>query len=208
MYPELRAYLEERSTEFGTISNARRTQLDEFASYVKDQTASGKPVRLNFVCTHNSRRSHLAQLCTAAAAAYNGFHAETYSGGTEATAFNPRAVAAAQRAGFRIETTSKGTNPHYRVLIGEELPAVVCFSKRFNDPFNPTEHYAVIMVCTEADEACPSVPGANARFALPFIDPKVSDDTPEEAATYDLRCAQIAREMLYVMTRAAGRDSR
>ena len=38
---------------------------------------------------------------------------------------------------------------------------------------------------------------------MPFVDPKVSDGTPEEAATYDERCAQIAREMLWVMTEAS-----
>jgi len=37
-----------------------------------------------------------------------------------------------------------------------------------------------------------------ARFALPYDDPKQSDGTPTEVKTYDERCRQIAREMLYM----------
>jgi hypothetical protein len=43
------------------------------------------------------------------------------------------------------------------------------------------------------------VKGANFRVAIPYVDPKVSDGKPEEAATYDERCLQIATEMLWVM---------
>jgi arsenate reductase len=80
---------------------------------------------------------------------------------------------------------------------------MTCFSKPYDNDPNPKSAFGAVMVCTDADEACPFVPGAEFRLAVPFVDPKVSDNTPEEAATYDERCAQIAREMLYAMTVAA-----
>ena len=59
------------------------------------------------------------------------------------------------------------------------------------------------MTCSQADRGCPIVYGSAARFSTPYVDPKVSDGTPEEVGTYDERCAEIARDMLYVMSVAA-----
>jgi hypothetical protein len=59
------------------------------------------------------------------------------------------------------------------------------------------------MTCSSADKGCPLVYGSDARFSVPYVDPKVSDGTPEEAATYDARLRQIGTEMLYVMGHAA-----
>lgn len=110
---------------------------------------------------------------------------------------------AARRAGFAIDATGGGDNPVYEVRLGDGLAPLSCFSKVHDAPPNPREGFAVVMVCTDADEACPSVPGADARIALPYHDPKAADGTPDEAAVYDERCADIARELLYAMSRAA-----
>jgi hypothetical protein len=106
-----------------------------------------------------------------------------------------------ERAGFKIQKTTDDANPVYHVRCGDQLPPLTCFSKKFDGAPNPKEGFAAVMVCSSADRSCPAVRGATGRFAIPFIDPKVSDGTPQEAATYDARCAQIAREMLYVMSR-------
>ncbi len=158
-------------------------------------------MRLIFVCTHNSRRSQMAQLWAAVAAEKYGLQATTYSGGTESTAFNPRAVAAMQRAGFRIEKTTDDDNPIYHARYADDRPALTCFSKKYDGAPNPKKHFAAVMVCGDADRKCPNVSGADERVAIPFVDPKVSDGSPSESQTYDERCAQIAREMLYVMSR-------
>jgi arsenate reductase len=204
LYPDLAAYLDAREAEFDEISAERRKVLDELASYVRRKAESADPAELIFVCTHNSRRSHMSQIWAAAAAAREGVRIWTYSGGTESTAFNPRAVASIQRAGVRIEKTTDANNPVYHARISDDLPAMTCFSKPYDNDPNPKKEFGAVMVCTDADEACPFVPGAEFRLAVPFVDPKVSDGTPAEAVTYDERCAQIAREMLYVMSRAAG----
>ena len=124
---------------------------------------------------------------------------------SDATAFDPRAVNAMARAGFEVESTAAGDNPVRRVHLGPDLPVETCFSKTLATATPPRRDFAAIMVCDDADQACPTVSGAAARFGIPFEDPKASDGAPTETATYDERCAEIAREMSWVMTRAAGR---
>jgi arsenate reductase (thioredoxin) len=205
--PGLAKYVVARTAEFDHIPADRRAKLDELAAYIRMQRDAGESVRLVFICTHNSRRSHMAQLWAAAAAATYGIvDVETFSGGTEATAFNPRAVAALERAGFEIKTSAPAdVNPKYLVRLSPDSDALECFSKIYDQAPKPTSDFCAVMICSAADEACPSVPGATLRLAIPYDDPKVADGTPDEAATYDVRCAQIAREMLFAFSRAAGK---
>ncbi len=184
------------------IDPERREALDQLASWIDGRRAAGQPVRLLFICTHNSRRSHMGQLWAATAAAHFGVDdVATFSGGTEATAFNPRAVASLQRAGFEIEPNGDGDNPRYEVSYSPSQPVLWAWSKTYDDSANPSDGFAAVMTCSAADEACPFVRGADLRIAIPYDDPKAADGTPHEAATYDERSAQIATEMLYVFSR-------
>ena len=177
-------------------------RIESLTSLAEAIAATENP-QVTFICTHNSRRSHMAQIWAQVGAEHFGLkNVETFSGGTEATAFNPRAVAALQRAGLKITKTGDDNNPQYKVDSGSGEP-MDCFSKRFGDFPNPQSDFIAVMTCSSADEACPIVPGAAARVSVPYIDPKLSDGTDSEAATYDERCADIAREMLWVMKRVA-----
>jgi arsenate reductase len=168
--------------------------------FIRTKQASNEPANLTFICTHNSRRSHMSQLWAATAAAWYGVKdVGTFSGGTEATAFNPRAVAALQRAGFVIENPG-GDNPHYRVAYGPGAPVMECYSKTYDDPSNPQKGFAAVMTCSQADKNCPVVMGAALRVAIPYDDPKAADGTPDEAQRYDERCNQIATEMFYLFS--------
>ncbi len=204
MYPQLTAYIEQRIAEFDRIPVSRRERLEEIVRYVSECRAAGKPARLVFVCTHNSRRSHFSQLWAQAAAIHYGVPSVfSYSGGTEATAFNPRAVAAVERAGFRVESGGDDVNPVYFVRLGDAIRPLACFSKPYTHAPNPRQDFCAVMVCSDADEKCPTVAGAAARVALPFDDPKAFDGTAQEAAKYDERCRDVAREMLWVFSRVA-----
>jgi arsenate reductase len=209
LHPALKTYLDARMAELDALPPDRRETLGQLASFVREQHAAGQPARLLFICTHNSRRSHMGQLWAAAAAAY--FEAdgiETYSGGTEATAFNPRAVAAMERAGFVIARPPVDEdNPRYEVSIADGVPAMVAYSKTWQDPANPREGFAAVMTCSQADEACPFVQGAVLRVSLPYEDPKLADGTAQEAERYDQRARQIATEMLYLF-RLVAEDER
>ena len=154
-----------------------------------------------FICTHNSRRSHIAQIWAQAAAAYYGIeNFVSYSGGTEATAFNPRAVKAMREAGFNIEATSGGTNPHYEVRFSNEAHALIAFSKKFDSEDNPQKDFAAVMTCSHADENCPVVSGMEKRISLPYDDPKDFDDTPQEGLKYAERVREIGTEILYAFS--------
>jgi len=203
MHADLKQYLDSTLLGVDRVPEERKRILDEVAGFISSECRRGETAELTFICTHNSRRSQMGQLWAAAAAAHfgvDGIH--TYSGGTEATEFNPRAVTAMERAGFTIEKPG-GENPRYLVTFDERGPAMECFSKTYDDPVNPNEGFVAIMTCADADETCPVVSGSALRAPTRYDDPKVADGTPQEAAVYDERCLQIATEMLYLFSRVA-----
>ncbi len=201
-YPELAQYLAEATAEFELIPTDRITELSQVADFVRNQIADFKPAKLIFICTHNSRRSHLAQIWAQVAAEHYGLREiETYSGGTEQTEFNPRAVAALQRCGLKISCDNPTKiNPHYLVSPSDQSTPQLCFSKVYSSSPNPRQGYCAVMTCSEADKACPIVMGCELRIPIRYEDPKVADDTQFEAQRYDESCAQICREMLYMIS--------
>ena len=204
----LAAYIERRVSEFSAIDTERRTDLDALSEELANWLRQGQELPMTFICTHNSRRSHMAQIWAQCAARRHGLYGvRTFSGGTEATAFNPRAVAAIQRAGLTVEIRVDGENPVYVVEDGQG-DGMRCWSKVFSDDANPSANFVAVMTCQSADEACPFVPGAGLRVALPYVDPKAFDGTSREAAAYDERCAQIAREMFYLFAEVGKRLDR
>ncbi len=202
----LQNYCASLAPEFDEIDPTRKADLEAISNYIIQKRQAGEAVKVTVICTHNSRRSHMGQLWLEAAAAWYGVaEVHSFSGGTEATAFNHRAVAAMQRAGFQIETPDENSNPRYHVTLSAAESPRILFSKRYDDAVNPAQDFAAVMVCTDADEACPIVPGAEKRFAIPYDDPKHFDDTPQEPTKYDERCRQIAREFFYMMGVAKGK---
>ena len=198
IYPALDAYLNGLLPEVSQISKERKVTLDKLVAYISRKQSENKPVQLTFICTHNSRRSHISQVWAATAALFFGQkQVLTFSGGTEATAFNPRAVSALERAGFQIHNPG-GENPRYQVSFSAQHPPLVCFSKVFDAPENPPTQFAAIMTCSDADENCPFIPGAEFRLPLTYDDPKEADGTAYEESRYDERVRQIGVELMYV----------
>jgi len=198
----LRASARRAAEALNEVPAERRAVLDKAARFIRERLDAGKPAQLTFVCTHNSRRSHLAQIWTQTAAAHYGIaNIQTASGGTEATACNIRTVKALRRAGFSVADCTGGTNPVYVAQITDTGPGLRLFSKVYDHPDNPQKDFAALMCCDQADAGCPVVLGAAARFAIHYVDPKVTDNTPAESATYDERSQQIAREMFYMISR-------
>jgi arsenate reductase len=187
---------------FAAISTERLQLLDEMAVYLQQKISNRKEIRLNFICTHNSRRSQFSQIWAQTAAAYYGIEAYCYSGGVEVTAFNPRAVAAIQRDGVKV-VKKEGENPLYFVFYSEEEDPIVTFSKVVEDAVNATKEFAAVMTCDHADENCPFIPGAEKRFPLRFEDPKAFDDSPLEEKIYSERSHQIGAELFYLFEKVA-----
>ncbi len=197
---DLFIYIEDVAKSFHSISDSRKEKLTAIADYINSKQIDNDTANLIFICTHNSRRSHFSQIWAQTAAYYYGFkNVYCYSGGTEATACNIRTVNALKRAGFKVTTQdSVSKNPHYFVNYSASAPSIEAFSKKFDADSNPKQKFAAIMTCSQADEACPIVFGADKRIAIPYEDPKVSDMTPKEEAVYNERCKQIAIEMFFV----------
>ena len=194
-------YLDARGAELDRITPERRLALQRIADYVQSRLVEGECARLLFICTHNSRRSHFGQVWARIAAFRRELElVETFSGGTEVTAFEPRAAAALERAGLTVEQVSESPNAVHRVSYAPCARPLELFSKTIHDQANPSDAFCAVMTCNSADEACPVVPGATLRVSLPFGDPKLADGRPDEAAVYDERCAQICREMLYAFS--------
>ncbi len=168
--------------------------------YVLGKIRAKEDVRLNFICTHNSRRSQFSQIWAQTAADYFGIEAFAYSGGVEATAFNERAVAAIRRDGFKVVQKGEG-NPVYFVFHGDFSKPTVAFSKVYDDPINPSSGFAAVMTCDHADENCPVVPGAELRIPLRYGDPKGFDGTGLEGERYSECSRQIAAEMFGIFRR-------
>lgn len=119
------------------ISKERKELLKEVAAFVDEKNSSEEAANLIFICTHNSRRSHMSQLWAQTAAYHYGFEdVHCYSGGTEATAFNPRAVKGLKKAGFNIDQTDMSTNPRYKVSYSKDAEPVMAFSKKYDDGFD------------------------------------------------------------------------
>jgi arsenate reductase len=187
--------------ELDSISAERKVVLDEIAATAATRLADGLDANLTFICTHNSRRSHMSQIWAQTAARYYGLDGvHTYSGGTEATACNCRTITAMRRAGFAIEDATTGDNPVYVVHYAEDRPPIRAYSKLYNADGNPKDGFIALMTCSVADQSCPVVKGAVARYAIHYVDPRLCDDTPTETAAYNDRCREIAREMFYIMS--------
>ncbi len=202
LYPALHRYLKARMAESSLISTERRKELESVSAYASAKVGSGEPARLTFICTHNARRSQIAQIWAQTATRFLGVPGvSAFSGGTEVTAFDPRAVSALGRAGFRIERSSTGENPVYLIHPGAELPPVRAFSKTFLDPANPRDHFCAVLTCSDADRNCPAVSGADERVLIPYKDPRSSDGTGRETDIYDERCREICREMGWLFAR-------
>lgn len=197
LYPHLQKSIEKALAI--PLSDQRKAILQPVIEYIRSKMNSGEEINLNFICTHNSRRSQFAQIWAKTAAAYFGIDINTYSGGVEVTAFNERAVDSLRRSGFRIKSEGE-ENPVYSVSYCKDAKPIKAFSKLFDDSANRAEKFSAIMTCSDADENCPFIPGTEKRIAVNYDDPKAFDDTPEEASKYDERSFQIASELLYVFS--------
>ena len=190
-----------KSLHPSTISKERKATLQPLIDFIQVKVTHQEAISLNFICTHNSRRSHLSQVWAQTMAAFFGIeNVFCYSGGTEATALFPMAAKTLRNSGFQIQTLSEGKNPVYAIKYAENAHPIMGFSKRLDDDFNPKTGFAAIMTCNSANEACPLVLGAEKRIPITFEDPKAFDNTPQQAQKYHERSVQIATEILYVFS--------
>jgi arsenate reductase len=199
IYPQIETFI--NSLDVSSISEERQKKLLPLIDYIQSRLEPEREVRLNFICTHNSRRSHFSQVWAQAMASY--FNIEKvfcFSGGTEATALYPMVAETLERSGFNIKVISDGNNPVYSIKYSDNMPPINGFSKTFDSEANPKSEFAAILTCSDADENCPFIEGAEMLIPITYEDPKVSDGTPVQETLYKEKCLQIATEMKYVFS--------
>ena len=113
------------------------------------------PIRVLFLCTHNSARSQMAE---GLLRHHGGDRFDVFSAGTQATRVRPEAILVMAELGIDVSGQESETLERY---LGE--------------PFD-----YVITVCDEANEACPFFPGAKARLHRSLPDPSQAAGTGEQ----------------------------
>lgn len=183
------------------ISAQQKQAVQPLIAYIREKREINEAVRLTFICTHNSRRSHFSQVWAQTLAYY--FKIENvfcYSGGTEATALFGQVATTLEHSGFKISRLSEEENPVYSIKFNDNEPAIVGFSKVYDHPFNPVSDFAAILTCSQADEGCPFIAGAEKRFPVTFEDPKTFDGTAQQTQKYNEKSNEIATLLYYVFS--------
>lgn len=199
MYPLISATIAQLKLQ--SVSEARKKTLQPLIDIIQEKVNRQDTINLTFICTHNSRRSHLAQVwAQTAAACFNIPHVCCYSGGTEETALFPKVAETLSRQGFTISGIADTHNPVYAIKYGDNTLPIIGFSKKYDHSFNPVAAFIAVMTCSQADDGCPFIAGAEKRIPITYDDPKMSDHTPEQTKVYEERSLQIAAEMIYVFS--------
>lgn len=114
-----------------------------------------QPIRVLFVCTHNSARSQMAE---GFLRVHGGARFEVASAGTEATRVHPMAIQAMEEVGIDLTGHASKT---IDAFLGERWDYV-------------------ITVCDSANERCPIFPGGTTRIHWSFDDPSLATGTEQD----------------------------
>lgn len=201
MFPKIEKFCRKLKSEHALISEERKAILKDVATSITEDIAKNGLAQLTYICTHNSRRSHFGQVWACVSAEFYGLSSKikAFSGGTEVTALHPNSIIALKDLGFQIKPDSAEQNPSYEVAFGNRL-STTCFSKMYDDAVNPKTNFIAIMTCSHADENCPWITGAKARFSTPYEDPKRFDNTDLRDKNYAECALEIGREVFYMMS--------
>ncbi len=221
LLPKVREHADSLTTSFDMIDETHRLAGRKLVDWIAKNYRPGKPLDVVVVCTGNSRRSILGATMGNIAAAYYGMpEVRFHSGGTAPTAFNARTVNALKEIGVEVEPTGKeaargepqdGESGLSRPLGNARRNGRRRRWKRRSFPSTTTirpirkQGFAALMVCGEADAACPFVKGAALRVSMPYLDPKIYDGGAYESAKYAERRDDMGRLMLSVMMQARQR---
>ena len=195
MYKKIEAYLQK--IESPDIPKSRMETLDTLSAYLKSKLERGIRPQLNFICTHNSRRSQLSQVIAKVMAECYLIPLNTYSGGMEVTEVHENVFRLLEEIGCQVKRI-KADRSEILISYGDDQMPIQLFSKKYQDVHNPSVNFAAVMTCSSAEETCPFIPNADQRISLPYDDPKKFDGTEREAEAYRACADLIASEMKYV----------
>lgn len=135
----------------------------------------GKPVRVLFLCTHNSARSQMAEGITRF---LSGGKVEALSAGSDPTELHPLAVQAMAKMGIDI---SGQRSKHLGEFAGQSFDYVVT-------------------VCDRVREACPTWPDDPKRVHWSFLDPATVEGSEEERLrAFEQVAFQLTTRLRYLL---------
>ena len=178
------------------VADNRAFVLNKIVNYTHKKIFENKIPKLNFICTHNSRRSQFCQFWATFFSKYYNVKCEIFSGGTVQTKVNKSVISVIKDYGFNINFQDS-SNPIYSIKI-KNLNLGNYFSKLYLDFENPKSEFAAIMTCSDAESNCPLIEGAEIKFSLQYEDPKKYDKTKIEKTGYKKTSEKIASEMNYL----------
>ena len=196
MFKPIEQLIRKMATEEENISKARKNALAHLADTLVDKHKK-ESFPLIFICTHNSRRSIVAEVWASVLADHYQLPVKAYSGGTEVTAVHQNTLDCLGNIGFRIVKQNNRQNPKVQIKYGADQQ-LITFSKLFDDEVNPQQNFSAIMLCDNAAENCPFIPNALQRVNLTFPDPKQFDDTEMVSEKYNDGCMQIGSELHFL----------
>lgn len=206
IWDKLKKFKEECIASFDQIEDDRTPVLDKIVKYLAEKVKSRGSASIQFICTHNSRRSQLSQVWMEAAMTHYAMNdVQVFSGGTEVTAFHANALTALANAGMKIIPLNEGDNPVIAIRYELAVRPVYTFSKTFDHAVNPMNSFGAVMNCHHADANCPYIPNAEARFNLWYGDPGQFDGSPSQDKMYADVNKQIAIEQLYIASKLAAK---
>jgi hypothetical protein len=197
MFPKINQLIVNLLLNFDSIPEDRKLVLNDLASKIRTELKSKELLNLLFVCTHNSRRSHMGQIWGTIAARYFDLPLFSFSAGTEITALHPNVIQMLINEGFEVKSLKDEMNPEINISYGSE-DSIACFSKLIDDAHNPKDNFYALMMCTDAEANCPFVPGAISRVGIPFNDPKAFDGTSQVMKAYSSTMMEIGIQILYL----------
>ncbi|MDP9379386.1 MAG: metalloregulator ArsR/SmtB family transcription factor [Chloroflexota bacterium] len=133
-----------------------------------------QPLRILFLCTHNSARSQMAE---AIARKLGGDSVEVYSAGSEVSELHPITV---------------------RMLEEWDIDTRGYYSKTL-DQFLGQEFDYIITTCDRANESCPVFPGDPKRIHWSFPDPKQIEDPEQQLRAFQTTRSELCTRIRYLL---------
>ena len=179
----------------------RKKELLKLIHYINNKINLDEEININFICTHNSRRSIFSQIWAKVFSDYYGLQKiNTFSGGTESTFIPQNVIKTLRLHGFITNRLNQKQNSNYQIIYSLNKNNILIFSKKYTNNLNPSKKFIAVMTCSSAKENCPFISGSEKIISLSYDDPKKYDNLNEPIKMYLNVSNQIATDMNFVFS--------
>ena len=182
-------------------THSSKKELLKLIDYINNKINLDKEININFICTHNSRRSIFSQIWAKVFSDYYGLQkVRTFSGGTESTYVSQNVIKTLSSYGFIINKLDQKKNSNYEITYSSSKNKILIFSKKYDEISNPKKNFVAVTTCLSAKENCPFISGSEKIISLSYDDPKKYDKISEPIKMYLNISNQIATDMNFVFS--------